>query len=190
MKVQQYVMAYEAEQDRLRALLPDGFVSLRPVLRINAEIRDGAGGYVELNTPVAHEKCRGWLNVGHWENVPFTRQGKTVTFRTDFLEISFAGVGIQGGCPAEKDNDGCFFLEEGFRLRKTERIDSHKEFCDCTFRWSFAPGDAHGVSQGKTLPAYPTECRSAYPREELTPANAAKIPCGQVLGAYTVAFDR
>ena len=142
MKVQQYVMAYEAEQDRLRALLPDGFVSLRPVLRINAEIRDGAGGYVELNTPV------------------------------------------------EKDNDGCFFLEEGLRLRKTERIDSHKEFCDCTFRWSFAPGDAHGVSQGKTLPAYPTECRSAYPREELTPANAAKIPCGQVLGAYTVAFDR
>ena len=120
MKVQQYVMAYEAEQDRLRALLPDGFVSLRPVLRINAEIRDGAGGYVELNTPVAHGEYRGWLNVGHWENVPFARQGKTVTFRTDFLEISFAGVGIQGGCPAEKDNDGCFFLEDGLRLRKTE----------------------------------------------------------------------
>ena len=44
MKVQQYVMAYEAEQDRLRALLPDGFVSLRPVLRIDAGLRDGAGG--------------------------------------------------------------------------------------------------------------------------------------------------
>mgnify|MGYP004513685255 CR=1 FL=1 len=39
MKVEQHVMAYEAEQDRLRALLPGGFVSLRPVLRINAEIR-------------------------------------------------------------------------------------------------------------------------------------------------------
>ena len=26
-------MAYEVEQDRLRAILPDGFVSLRPVLR-------------------------------------------------------------------------------------------------------------------------------------------------------------
>ena len=41
MQVEQYVMAYEVEQDRLRALLPAGFVSLRPVLRINGEIRRG-----------------------------------------------------------------------------------------------------------------------------------------------------
>ena len=27
MQVEQYVMAYEVEQDRLRALLPEGFVS-------------------------------------------------------------------------------------------------------------------------------------------------------------------
>lgn len=40
MKVEQFVMAYLAEQDRLRAILPDGFSSLRPVLRINAEIRE------------------------------------------------------------------------------------------------------------------------------------------------------
>ena len=40
MKVEQYVMAYGIEQDRVRAILPEGFVSLRPVLRINAEIRD------------------------------------------------------------------------------------------------------------------------------------------------------
>ena len=46
MKVEQFVMAYEVEQDRLRAFLPDGFSSLRPVLRINAEIRDGKCGYV------------------------------------------------------------------------------------------------------------------------------------------------
>ena len=37
MKVQQFVMAYGAEQDRLRALLPEGFSSLRPVLRVTAE---------------------------------------------------------------------------------------------------------------------------------------------------------
>lgn len=42
MRVEQFVMAYGVEQDRLRALLPAGFASLRPVLRINAEIRDGA----------------------------------------------------------------------------------------------------------------------------------------------------
>jgi len=29
MQVEQYVMAYEVEQDRLRALLPAGFVSLK-----------------------------------------------------------------------------------------------------------------------------------------------------------------
>lgn len=38
MTVEQFVMAYGAEQDRLRALLPEGFASLRPVLRINAEM--------------------------------------------------------------------------------------------------------------------------------------------------------
>ena len=38
MKVEQFVMAYHVEQDRLRAILPDGFNSLRTVCRINAEI--------------------------------------------------------------------------------------------------------------------------------------------------------
>ena len=52
MQVEQLVMAYYAEQDRLRALLPEGFVSLRPVLRINAEVRDGVQGYVEFNIAV------------------------------------------------------------------------------------------------------------------------------------------
>ena len=40
MNVEQFVMAYLVEQDRVRALLPEGFESLRPVLRINAEIWD------------------------------------------------------------------------------------------------------------------------------------------------------
>lgn len=34
-------MARGVEQDRLSALLPDGFTSLHPLLRINAEIRSG-----------------------------------------------------------------------------------------------------------------------------------------------------
>lgn len=37
-------MACGVEQDRLSALLPDGFASLRPVMRINAEIRSGSEG--------------------------------------------------------------------------------------------------------------------------------------------------
>lgn len=84
MKVEQYVMAYGAEQDRLRSILPDGYISLRPVLRINAEVLDDSKGYVEFNTAVEKDGNRGWLNIGHWENVPFVREGKKVTFRTDF----------------------------------------------------------------------------------------------------------
>ena len=109
MIIEQFVMAYGVDQDRLRALLPEGFQSLRPVLRINAEIRDGKTGYLELNTAVEKDGIRGWLNIAAWENVPFTREGKTTVFRPDHLEISFTGVGIRGGCPAEKDNAGCFF---------------------------------------------------------------------------------
>lgn len=48
---------------------------------------------------------------------------------------------------------------------------------------------AHGASIGKTLPAYPEEVQTVYPRQDCTAQNAA-IPCRQVLGAYMVAFDR
>ena len=51
MHVEQFVMAYGVEQDRLRAILPEGFSSLRPVLRINAEIRDGKTGYLSSILP-------------------------------------------------------------------------------------------------------------------------------------------
>lgn len=117
MKVEQFVMAYGVEQDRLRAILPDGFASLRPVLRVNAEVRDERTGYVEFNTAVEKDGVRGWLNIGYWDAVPFTREGKT-------------------------------------------------------------------------LPAYPTEVGVVYPKEDFTVENAAKIPCRQVLGTYTVRFER
>ena len=52
MHVQQFVMAYGVEQDRLRALLPEGFRPLRPVLRINAEIRDGKTAWVEVSITI------------------------------------------------------------------------------------------------------------------------------------------
>lgn len=190
MKVEQYVMAYRVEQDRLRAILPEGFSSLRPVLRINVELRDGSRGYVEWNTAVEKDGRRGWLNIGSWDDVPFERAGKTVTFRTEFLEISFTAVGIAGSCPAEKDDEGCFFLRPTERLRPPEHIAAGKEFCDCRFRWHFAEGNAHGVSLGRTLSAEPTEAVKEYPREAFTAENAASIPCIQVLGSYLVCFDR
>ena len=106
MTVEQFVMAYGAEQDRLRALLPEGFASLRPVLRINAEVRDGKTGALEFNTAAGKADNRGWVNIGRWDDVPFTKDGKKTTFTLPELAISFTGVGIEGDCPAEKDNVG------------------------------------------------------------------------------------
>ena len=189
MYVQQFVMAYGVEQDKLRALLPEGFRSLRPVLRINAEVRDGKTAWVEFNTAVESEGKRGWLNIGHWDDAAFTVDGKTTRFETELLTISFTGVGIQGGCPAEKDNDGCFFLGEYETLRPAEAITGSKEFCDCEFSWHI-DGGAHGVSIGKTLPAIPTQQKNHYPKQAFTVENAAVIPCEQVLGSYAVAFER
>ena len=187
MQIEQFVMAYGVEQDRLRALLPEGFLSLRPVLRINAEIRGGQTGYLELNTAVERDGLRGWLNIGFWEIVPFEQEGKTVLFHPDFLELRFTPVGIEGSCPAEKDNAGCFFST---CLRPPETITTRKEFCDCAFRWCFSPDDAHGVSIGRTLPACPEVPAAVYPKEACTAENAARIPCRQVLGTYQVCFER
>ncbi len=188
MKIQQFVIAYGIEQDRIRALLPDGFISLRPVLRINAEIRDGKTGYAEFNTAVEKDNKRGWLNIGLWEDMSFEISGKSVTFSNEFLEITFTGVGIEGGCPAEKDNDGCFFADGSFRI--SEKISSNKEFCDFSFCWKFGENSAHGVSVGKTLPAVFSEEKRIYPKLPLTVENAACIPCEQVLGSYMVLFER
>ncbi len=187
MYIEQFVMAYEVEQDRLRALLPEGFASLRPVLRINAEIRDGREGYLEFNTPVEKDGLRGWVNIGFWENAAFTQSGKTTVFRVPELEISFTAIGVAGSCPAEKDNAGCYFADgDGWCLRKPDVITANKEFCDCSFAFA---GGAHGVSQGKTLPAYPSEPKTVYPKLAFTVENASCIPCAQVLGTYVVTYE-
>ncbi len=188
MKIEQYVMAYAVEQDRLRAILPQGFTSLRPVLRINAEIAEEKSAYVEFNTAAEKDGKRGWLNIGRWENTELSRSGSTVTFKAGGLEISFTAVDVQGSCPVERDNCGCWFLPSG-ELRPSEEITANKEFCDCGFSWNI-DGGAQGRSIGKTLPAVPTEIRTVYPKAEFTVKNAAIIPCEQVLGAYVVCFER
>lgn len=194
MKVEQFVMAYKAEQDRLRAMLPEGFTSLRPVLRINAEIRgeDAETLYIEFNTPVEGFGKRGWLNIDHWESplteISYDQNDAATTFRTPFLEITYTGVGLAGGCPAEKDNDGCFY---GNAFVPAEVIDQNKEYCNCSFRWKFTEKDASGIStDGKSIPAIPNEQIHQYEKLDLTPENAALIPCEQVLGAYKVTFER
>ena len=186
MKVEQFVMAYGAEQDRLRAMLPEKFESLRPVLRINAEIRDNSSAYVEFNTAAEADGRRGWINIRYWEDAQFERSGRTVTFKAGDLKISYTGVGLEGSCPAEKDNDGCYFQGKGWR--PAELITANKEFCDCEFQWEIS-GGAGGKSIGATLPAIPQEQVNHYPKQELTVENAAVIPCEQVLGSYKVIFE-
>lgn len=193
MKVEQFVMAYQVEQDRLRAMLPEGFESLRPVLRINAEILgEGDQIYVELNTPVAGYGKRGWLNVAHWgeEVFHYKREGEQVTFYSPFLRITYTGVGIQGGCPAERDNDGCFFREETLTFLPKEEIASNRTFCNCSFAWHYGEQDAQGVSVGSaSLPAIPTAPQKQYDKQPLSAPYAASIPCEQILGSYTVTFE-
>lgn len=189
MKIEQYVMAYGVEQDRLRAILPEGFASLRPVMRFNAEVRDDKSGYIEFNTAVEKDGKRGWINIGFWDDVNFVREGKKIVFINELLEISFTGVGIEGSCPAEKDNEGCFFIDDEEIFRPSEKIAINKEFCDCKFRW-LLEGGTSGKSIGETLPAYPEEIKNIYSKEIFSVENAATIPCRQVLGSYVVKFDR
>ena len=189
MKVEQYVMAYGVEHDRLRAILPEGFTSLRPVLRFNAEIRDNKKGYIEFNTAVEKDDNRGWINIGFWEDIDFVRERNKVTYKNELLEISFESVGVEGSCPAEKDNAGCYFIGDKEVFRPSEIITSNKEFCDCSFRWLIENG-ACGESIGATLPAYPEEVKNIYPKSDFTIKNAAEIPCNQVLGTYVVKFER
>ena len=103
-------------------------------------------------------------------------------FKAELLEISFTGVGIAGGCPAEKDNAGCYFIGEMPALRKPEIITAAKEFCDCVFAWNAVVGGACGRSEGRTLPAYPEAVRVVYPRTQLTAENAAKSPASRCWG--------
>ena len=189
MQVEQFVMAYLADQDRIRALLPSGFESLRPVLRINAEITH-SGAYLEFNTPATAMGKRGWLNIGFWNGAEYKKEGKSTSFHTPFLDISFLRVGISGGCPAEKDNDGCFFPYSRKSFRPAEKITENKEFCDCEFKWKFSPHDAFGKSEGATFPAFYTEPQTVCEKLPLTAQNAAAIACIKVLGSYAVIFER
>ena len=197
MEIQQFVLAYQAEQDRLRALLPAGVESLRPVLRINAELRGGPAGtvYLELNTPVAAFGKRGWWNVGRWESPahPLTarQEGAATTFQAPFLTLTYTQTGAVGGCPAEKDNDGCFYPQEGEpRFVPAEAITAPRAFCDVDFNGPLPRGcPGPQPEQGRPCrPFHPPKVQ--YPRQPLTPQAAAAIPCQQVLGAYTVQFRR
>ena len=119
----------------MRAILPDGFISPRPVLRINAEIREEKEGYAEFNIAVEKDGKTGWLNISCWNDIKFKKSGRITVFENENLNIAFTGVGIEGSCPAEKGSAGCYFIKGGeIELVPPEKITGRKEFCDCSFR--------------------------------------------------------
>lgn len=199
MKVEQFVMAYRGNHDEIKALLPKGFESLRPVLRINAEIlTDSKAGdkgatyyYIEFNTPVAHDGKRGWMNIGNWDSMStgitvsrktefisdgyfktgsgdLTNHRESTCFEFDLLTLTHTGTGKEGGCPAESDNDGCFYSPgDEDEFRPAEKVTERKEYTDCTFKWNVS----------EDLPPIPL-------------FRAMAIECEEILGAYTVVFER
>lgn len=164
MKIKQYVMAYKADHDEIRKLLPEGFESLRPVLRINVECYDGDTdwGYVEFNTPVAARGKRGWLNIASWLEKP------------SYMHLEFTPVGSRGGCPYENDNDGCFYWDYkvgDYGLLEAEEVKENKEYCDCSLRWELPPANAF-IDDDERIRSF------------------IKLPVEEILGAYTVEFER
>ena len=62
MRIEQLVMAYGVVQDRLRAMLPDGFSPLRPVLRINAGQRNISDIRGQSDLPSRHKRKATHIN--------------------------------------------------------------------------------------------------------------------------------
>ena len=164
MKIKQYVMAYRADENEIKKLLPPGFESLRPVLRINVECFDGDDewGYIEFNTPIAYEGRRGWLNINSWLEKP------------DYMHLEFTPTGKKGGCPYEEDNDGCFYWDYNtgsYSFLEAEEIDAEKEYADCSISWDLPPANAFFDDDERIR-------------------RFIRLPVEQILGAYVVEFDR
>ncbi len=164
MQVQQFVMAYSADHERIKEQLPEGYTSLRPVLRINAEVRKSETRkslWMEFVTPVEKDGKKGWYAMARWTSpktrIDYSEEDGTHTFETVFVKISFTGTGAEGGCPYEPDNQGTFHRGEFYPV---ETIDENKEFCECKFFWT-----------------------EPYLPEML-------IPKKEILGAYKVTFER
>ena len=96
------------------------------MLRINAEVRDGKTGALEFNTAAERDGNCGWVNIGRWDDVPFTKDGKKTTFTLPELTISFTGVGIEGGCPG-KGQRRLLLLERRYVYARARGEDHSKQ---------------------------------------------------------------
>lgn len=90
MQATQFVMAHGVEQDRLRAILPEG---LPPCGRcFGSTGRSGEKKAFSNSGQPWKETGKGaggWLSVGSFSNVPFEVIEKTTAFQGELLEIAF-----------------------------------------------------------------------------------------------------
>lgn len=88
MQATQFVMAHGVEQDRLRAILPEG---LPPCgRRFGSTGRSGEKkAFSNSGQPWKETGKGGWLSIGSFSNVPFEVIEKTTAFQGELLEIAF-----------------------------------------------------------------------------------------------------
>lgn len=215
-QVEQYVTAYRVEQEALLGLLPPGYRSLRPVLRLNVELltqvqwlAGRAVHRVELVTPVEYRGKKGWLNLVTWE---------------DDVDSVLAGRDIYGipKCFAQME-----IRREGEELTLTAR-DHGFPFLTIAFHRAGVQGgcpkeaDNEGTFYPRWLPNVEDrgkadvdytsfigvetieegkeycDCRFTWrqPTFQEMPAQYAMVeaicavPCQEILGAYAVSFPR
>ena len=214
--VEQYVTAYRVKPEQLAALLPEGYQSLRPVLRLNVELMRGVAWLagrsvqrIELNTPVEYRGKRGWLNLVTWEdNVDSVLAGRDV-YGISKLYADIAAVKTGPDLRVTAEQDGFRFLEISFHRVGVEG-GCHKEADnEGTFYPRYLPNPANREQADVNDTSFTTvesiegnkeycDCDFTWqtPDFQSMPAGFRMMQaiCGvekqEVLGAYAVAFDR
>jgi hypothetical protein len=145
--VEQYVVVYSGDQEKIAALLPEGYESSDNVLRIEVEVvndLDGMEGeqiFIEVNTPVEGEDGPEWLELVSWESMWTDIFGMTDGTFTRFTA----------------DFDGTEFLDITFTENDGE--------CDCQFRWQDPENDYFSDKPEIAVPVMavePEEILDAY----------------------------
>ena len=217
MRVEQYVMAYSADWDKIKKILPTGFNSLRPVLRINAELMENVDKLagrsfkrVEFNTPIEYEGKKGWLNLVTWENdcnsvirdreiynipkmyanIQACKSGKVTTITAKYDEFEFLNIEFTGVGKiggCPKENDN----DGTFHLKNILQCEDGflRENTDNT---KFV--EVEKIDESKEY----CDCSFSwnkpepkdYPLGYKMIEKICEIECKEILGAYVVNFDR
>lgn len=88
MQATQFVMAYGVEQDRLRAILPEGLPPCGRCFGSTGRFGEKKA-FSNSGQPWKETGKGGWLSIGSFSNVPFEVIEKATAFQGELLEIAF-----------------------------------------------------------------------------------------------------